>query len=565
MLQKRKGGFQHALQKSIFLYALIPLLVLVVLTTVLTHCMLYRITNDDLQANADRAALVMDQTESHYFAALQRLANDADLALALEQGSLSTGLYEKLYAIVNTAPIKGSFFLLDENRSIVGGSVTTVPAYLSKQGLDTGLLWPRLNRSENGIAIASSGEASPSLLLITRVNHGGRTAGYVLFELTQSNALSILLPEGQLMLSDNFRNIVWATDTTLLDSQGRIATMYVGMNGLTQKGDRQLCLVCAKAFNGQLNIYAYADTTIYRTIYRVLWFALGGMFLLLMPLLFLAARNVARRNGQSVNKIARAMQNTNYDTLNQPLEIHTGDEFEKIAESYQQMCQEMRALINNNTEIAKQQVISEMKQLEAQFNPHFLFNTLEAIRVLIKLDPDSASHAIVALAELLRYSINNTIRSVTLMEDMHYTECYLKIQKHRLQEKLDYRVSIAAEARQCMVPKLVVQPLVENAVKYGADESGHYSIDIRARIAENTLRIEVTDSGRVFTPKQAEDIRQMMNTPTNVTAHNGLHNIHKRLRLAYGEDYGIELTPSPDGTGNRFTAVLPIREEETLG
>lgn len=565
MLRARKGSFQRTLQKTIFLYALIPLLVLIALTMELTRYMLYKLTENDLQTDLDRAASIMDEVESHYLQALQSLSADFTLARALESHQIPTELYEKLYSVTNSAPIRSAFYLLDANRIIIGSSVTTTPAYLSREGLETSPLWQRLKRSDNGIAMAGSEDTQPGLLLVSEVRCQGRLAGYVLFDLPRDSTFAVLMPNSQLMLCDRFRRVIWATDATLMDSQNRVAAEYVRLNGLLQKGSRQFFLSRRNVFHNQLELYAYADTTIYHTIYHVLLVALPCIFLLLTPLLFYAARSVARKNGQAVDKIAAAMQNTRYDTLGQSLEMNTGDEFEKIAISYEKLCRDMRTLIDDNAEIAKQQVISELKQLEAQFNPHFLFNTLEAIRVLFKLDPDAANQAIVALSDLLRYSVNNSIRNVTLVEDMHYTECYLQIQKCRLQEKLDYSFCIGPEARQCMVPKLVVQPLVENAVKYGNDTSGYCNVHIHAFVQANALHIEVTDGGRPLTVHQVEEIYRLMNEPANRSAHNGLYSIHKRLRLAFGENFGIRLIPSSSGSGNCFVAVLPFQKEEING
>lgn len=150
-----------------------------------------------------------------------------------------------------------------------------------------------------------------------------------------------------------------------------------------------------------INVVAYVDTTVYTSVYRVIIPSLAMIFAGLVALLFRAAYRVAHRTGQVVDKISQTMENTQHVTLHEPLQINTGDEFEKIAASYNRMCAEICRLLNDNAESARQQVITEIKQLESQFNPHFLFNTLETIRVLVRLDPDSAVRSIVSLSEIL--------------------------------------------------------------------------------------------------------------------------------------------------------------------
>ena len=169
-----------------------------------------------------------------------------------------------------------------------------------------------------------------------------------------------------------------------------------------------------------------------------------GIFLAypLMSLLIRAFRDSS--SGAFTMNLARDGE---FDT---PLVIHTGDEFEQIAVSYNQMLGDIHQLMDDKQELARQSALSQIQQLEAQFNPHFLFNTLELIKYMSRIAPDKAGDVIVGLSNLLRDSLDNSISKVTLQQDVEYTKNYLLIQKYRFGDKLAYDFDIAPEASRCM-------------------------------------------------------------------------------------------------------------------
>src|SRR5699024_7582755 len=110
---------------------------------------------------------------------------------------------------------------------------------------------------------------------------------------------------------------------------------------------------------------------------------------------------------------------------------------------------------------------AKIKQLEAQFNPHFLYNSLETIKYLIDLDPKQATRMILNLNHLLRYSIDVTKHEVTLEEDIENVKKFLEIIKTRLDERFAYEINISEEVQKTKIPRLLIQPLIENSVKHG--------------------------------------------------------------------------------------------------
>jgi len=206
-------------------------------------------------------------------------------------------------------------------------------------------------------------------------------------------------------------------------------------------------------------------------------------------------------------------------------------------------------------------VIAELRELESQFNPHFLFNTLENIKFMVRLDPGAATEMIMALSSLLRYSITSGGHQVELKEDIKYLESYMTIQKYRFGSRLKFNADIELAARSAAIPKLLFQPLLENAIKYGEDENGNLQIDFRVQIREEQLQVLVKDGGRGIDEDKLAQLRNLLGSSENDTGHWGLYNVQRRLQLLYGTDYGLSLECPPDG-GTEIRLSLPLAKKE---
>ena len=175
---------------------------------------------------------------------------------------------------------------------------------------------------------------------------------------------------------------------------------------------------------------------------------------------------------------------------------------------------------------------AELRALKSQVNPHFIFNSLNSLRALIDEDPDRARKAVTQLANLLRYSLQSgLLETVPFEEELGIVNDYLALEQVRHEERLRLRLDIAPEALHLPIPPMLLQTLVENAVKYGISqrpEGGE--ISIVARNEGGTLRIEVSNPGEIKSLDAAKS--------TGV----GLHNAAERLRLIFGERATLRLS-----------------------
>jgi len=201
---------------------------------------------------------------------------------------------------------------------------------------------------------------------------------------------------------------------------------------------------------------------------------------------------------------------------------------------------------------------ARLSALNAQLNPHFLFNTLHAISSLVERDPRGVRRMIARLSELLRYTLNGgNENEVVLAQEIAFLERYLEIMQIRFQGQLEIEVQLGDDARNALVPSLILQPLVENAVKHGVDKiSERGKIRIQARREADRLVLTVSDNGPG--PSNIPNSGEMQGEHGV-----GLDNIRQRLDQLYGSAQSLSLEKSPGG-GTIAQIVMPFRTRTKL-
>ena len=240
------------------------------------------------------------------------------------------------------------------------------------------------------------------------------------------------------------------------------------------------------------------------------------------------------------------------------LDIRSSTEFENIGACYNEMLDSLKHQIAANRELAETVAYAQVKQLESQFNSHFLFNTLDNIRFMCKIDGDMAEFMTLSLSELLRYNTSNANEKVTVEEDLKHIGTYLDIIKVRFGERFDYEIRAEAEILECLMPKLLLQPVIENSIKYGFGDRESLSLRVHGFFEDGVLRFVCQDNGVGISPELLERICHNLTLPENESPHLGLYNVHRRLRLVYGEEYGIQVE---SGDGVIVRVSLPCERE----
>lgn len=269
---------------------------------------------------------------------------------------------------------------------------------------------------------------------------------------------------------------------------------------------------------------------------------------------------ISRQITSPLRRLMSAFDKLQQADLETQLPVDRSDEFGQLAVRFNQMVLALKSnredLLTNQQELNQAQI----RMLQAQLNPHFLCNTLDTMKWISKINkvPQVAVMS-TNLADILRFCISAE-EFVPLYREMEILERYIEIQKIRLSDDFAFREEIPEELYDCMVPKMILQPLVENAILHGVSGICGSVIRVRAAEAAGVLRITVTDNGRGFPP-------DMLGNPCRrdkglAKGHLGLYNVDMILRRNFGEEYGLLLEPGEGGVGASVTASLPVRYEE---
>lgn len=283
-------------------------------------------------------------------------------------------------------------------------------------------------------------------------------------------------------------------------------------------------------------------------LYLLLSLAIGIAVSVLLTIIF--SRSISKR----FSMISSGMKRFEQGDFTTKLSTTGIYEFDRLSIAFNIMVKRIETLIARQREEEAKTAEAERKALESQLNPHFLFNTLSTIKALARLHGEDQIYTIaVRLGKLLRYSINNHASDATIKESLELAESYLMIQKIRFGDRLHYSISCPENLLDVQIPRLIIQPLAENAVIHGLEgKTGQWELSITVEEKEGKIRIMVTDNGLGFNPDIiTEDLMQ--------EGHTGLYNIRRRLELRYGKSFSFTLE-SEEGQGTTAMLELPTGE-----
>lgn len=213
---------------------------------------------------------------------------------------------------------------------------------------------------------------------------------------------------------------------------------------------------------------------------------------------------------------------------------------------------------------AKLAAEAQLDALQAQINPHFFFNVLNTIIATSRTNPNRARRLLIHLAEFFRKALKSKGTLISLQEEMQFVNTYLILEKARFGRKLQVKGEIPEEFLKCQIPRLSIQPLVENAVKHGITAKvGNGTVSIKVEQQDTELYIFVHDNGVGIQPDRLQDVLK-----PGVGSGNGvgMANVHERMKGLYGEEYGLRIQSEP-GVGTTVTMHLPLTvlEQEDVG
>lgn len=292
-----------------------------------------------------------------------------------------------------------------------------------------------------------------------------------------------------------------------------------------------------------------------RQAQRVYVVCAAGLIVLALILSRLLARNITypiQRLRDSMKKV----QTGEFPTID--LEVSSENEIGSLTKSFNVMTHRIQELMAQNIHEQEQKRKSELKALQSQINPHFLYNTLDSIIWMAEGKKNEEVVLMTAsLARLLRQSISNEDELVSIGQEAEYARSYLTIQKMRYKDKLEFQIDISPAIFGVKIIKLVLQPIIENAIYHGLKykDSKGFLIVRGYREGEKAV-LEVEDNGVGMDEETLSHIfeKHKVNYHSNGV---GVYNVQKRLKLYYGEEYGI-VYKSKKNEGTRAVITIPV-------
>jgi len=285
-----------------------------------------------------------------------------------------------------------------------------------------------------------------------------------------------------------------------------------------------------------------------------------GLIIVALLISSLIARNITLPI-QKLRDSMKSVQKGNFDI--EDIEVISDNEIGSLTRSFNVMTHRIRELMEQNVKEQEQKRKIELKALQSQINPHFLYNTLDSIIWMAEGKKNEEVVIMTAsLARLLRQSISNEDELVTVGQEIEYVRSYLTIQKMRYKDKLEFEIKADPSITQVPIIRLVLQPLVENAIYHGLkykDSKGLLTVHGYMK-GENAV-IDITDDGVGMDEETLKHIydKHKVNYRSNGV---GVYNVQQRLVLYYGKDYGI-IYHSEKGKGTTASVVIPGIQEES--
>lgn len=391
--------------------------------------------------------------------------------------------------------------------------------------------------------------------------HGART-GYVVLDFTRDNFDNVFsgfysLTDMILILDDHRKPVYCSRPDYSEDQISGIIAELMKPQGTAEAGKGAQQYLCLREPERGFYVILCRQAPISAPAVRMMGTVVLALSLLSLALSLVISEVLARHITRPVSRLDKAIAKVKDGDLSIQVKVKTSDELGRLTESFNQMVKDLKHYLEDRVQRQKDLNETTLRLYQTQLNPHFLYNTLDTIKWSAKIHqiPEIA-----VLAENLAVILRKSISSkpfIQLREELDTIESYIKIQKIRFAGRFLYETEVPDMLEDCVIPKMILQPLVENAIIHGLDGCANGYICIYAAQKDGILRISVTDDGCGM----GQEMLDWMNSPNPAKrdGHLGLYNVIQILKLYYGEEYGIQA--ESDTSGTTVTIRLPAKKE----
>lgn len=559
-MEIKNRNYKEKIKYFFLRYAFIPILILYILFLIfIIFTTKIRAVNDATRSGDLIGGIVLEVYDN-YYNEIEKMAKSNTVIDFVDTHLNSNLVYEEFYKFNNSQKVKSTFHIVDSEGLFLA---YTTPSDPDINDIILKDIIPSINKNPKEVLTEANKIKFPHdrytvYTFGKAIYKDEEIIGYIVYQLYEEDIQKLIFVQDAevVVVTDQYDRIIATTNNIVKGLLNKFTPEYTDAMRYVKIRSGKYYMVKKTLPGGNINIYTLNSIKYDRATFIYYGIFAGIVSLLLYILINYLAERMSSENTKSIDKLLIAVKDLQNGNMDSYVNLDTGDELEILANQYNIMLDRLNELMKKNQELSDIRRINEIKQLQAQFNPHFIFNVLETLRYTIIIDPVQAQEIIMSLSRILRYSIKNEEQNVLFKEDLAYIEDYLRLHKIRFKERLNYSINISNEVKNSYVPKLLLQPIIENSIKYGYGEKDFLNIDIVGERIEKNVVFQVKDNGSGISEAELIIIKKILDSQENLSKHSGLYNIHRRLILLYGNDYGIEID-NVYGEGIIVTVKIP--------
>lgn len=553
MKRLRDLSFRNKLLLAFLLIGVVPLLIFTVLMLNIFRVTLAGNAREAAEAELSGAARAMDTLLTGGAEVLDALSDDALIRTELSDPGAEPpqSVYDALYTLSSELRGQADFALYSAEGELLFTTGTGSAGSL-------GTHWGLLNAAADSGDTAYAG--SEGYMLAARaVTEGAGPVGYAVMSLSPSQLdalFSAYVGTGGILLLDPYWDCVYSSanagDETLAP---QLREQLLSGQALSD-GSGGSFYVSESSETGFFLLYRQPEP-VADWVMRLLYLVAALTIVICIALCALVSMMLSRQLFKPVRELNAAMGAVEEGNLDTRIEVRSTDELGQLAGRFNRMTERLGAHLEESVRRRQELSDAQIRMMQAQLNPHFLYNTLDTVKWMGKINkiPEVATVA-ADLADILRSSISGD-EFVTLGEELTTLDRYVEIQSIRFPGKFRLVKDIDDSALDVLVPKLMLQPIVENSILHGLADTGG-SITVIARLDGAELEVTVVDDGCGMSEESLRRFREGGRSGE----HLGLRNVDAILRLHYGDAYGLRFPPV-SGRGTCVAISLPaVRKED---
>lgn len=564
----KSNKFKDYISKT-FIFYTISIVLLILFLFFISLFFNYRTTIVKSNNNSNKIIKgLLEKQYDYYKNAMEDLSKEKSILGVIEDKTYLQEANILLYEYSNKEKIKANFALLDKKGDIVASNLynTNQKKLYSDNFLGNIIL--KLESQKNTCYIDSNKikfkcNQESSFLLAKAIVEDEDIKGYILFYLKDTSLKPYIHMKDIdiTIITDKFDYVLLTNNDSVTNNMGKLDIGKLEYKSNKAYFNSQYYYINFNKINNQgLQIITMTSTNKYRQSLKIgLLFVLGILILVILLVTILSDR-ISHRSLKSLDSLIYGVKQIKEGNISYKIESKTFDEFQMVIDEFNNMTSKIEVLIKDKDEIAERKRKMEIKQLENQFNPHFVYNVMEMLRYEIIFDPKLASDLIVSFANLMRYNSNYGKLEVSLKTDIDYIEAYLSLQKRRFNKRLDYSIELYKDIWDCKIPKLILQPIIENSIKHGIENTDRLKIDIYIKRHNDNIKIVVKDNGQGIDYNRLLYLRKVLDSD-EAPNHIGLYNVHRIIKLLYGDSYGLSID-SKVGQGTKIFLKIPIIKDD---